>query len=277
MTEKQQDQDQTLLLGRQVPVVEQYCPQLLQAIPRSLGREAMDIKGKLPFFGEDVWHAYELSWLEPGGRPRVAVGRFCIPADSPNLVESKSLKLYLHSFNNTEYQSINTLSRSIAQDMSAVVGAQVGVRLMDSQHPSLNGESAEGVCVDQQHYHASDSGPDAKLLICYEGQPIEETLHSHLLRSLCPVTGQPDWATVVVKYHGKPIDRASLLRYIVAYRQHQEFHEQCVERMFIDIAWACEPKRLEVQAFYTRRGGLDICPWRSSHQGRAAILRLNRQ
>lgn len=267
-----------LLLGRQVEYTDVYAPELLQAIPRRRGREALGLgDAALPFTGEDVWHAYELSWLEPGGRPRVAAARLVIPAASPNLVESKSLKLYLNSVNNTEFRDEDALHDTLAADISDAVGAPVQLEMLSCDDPSLAGVPAPGDCIDGEAFEPREGEPAASLLRSVSDGVVTEVLHSHLLRSLCPVTAQPDWATLVVDYTGPALDRASLLQYVVAFRRHQEFHEQCVERIFCDISEAITPQRLSVQALYTRRGGLDICPSRSTEAGPAPRYRLNRQ
>ncbi|TCO77837.1 NADPH-dependent 7-cyano-7-deazaguanine reductase QueF [Chromatocurvus halotolerans] len=268
-----------LLLGRQVEYTDVYTPQLLQPIPRQQGRAALGLEsGALSFYGEDVWHAYELSWLDPGGRPRVAAARLVIPAFSPNLVESKSLKLYLNSVNNTVFRDETALQRTLADDISAAVGAAVELELLSCDDPNLAGIQAPGECIDGAAFSAPEGEPSASLLLRSTPESIvTQVLHSHLLRSLCPVTAQPDWATLVVKYTGPLLDPASLLQYVVAFRRHQEFHEQCVERIFCDIRAALSPEALSVHALYTRRGGLDICPWRSTEGGAAPRFRLNRQ
>lgn len=267
-----------LLLGRQVGYTDVYAPELLQPIPRRQGREAIGLgDAVLPFKGEDVWHAYELSWLEPGGRPRVAAARLVIPAASLNLVESKSLKLYLNSLNNTVFAHEALLRDTVTRDISQAVQADIELELLMCDDLSLAGVTAPGAGIDDAAFSAADAEPCANQLRSVSGDLVTETLHSHLLRSLCPVTAQPDWATLVVEYTGPTLDRASLLQYVVAFRRHQEFHEQCVERIFCDISEAITPQRLSVQALYTRRGGLDICPWRSTEAGPAPRYRLNRQ
>ena len=267
-----------MLLGRQVEYTDSYAPQLLQPIPREYGRTALGLAADtLAFYGEDVWHAYELSWLDADGRPRVAAARLVIPAVSPNLVESKSLKLYLNSVNNTVFQDVSALHRTLMGDISQAVGAAVELELLSCDDPSLVGITAPGECIDQAAYTAAEDKPAASMLRAMPGSEVTQVLYSHLLRSLCPVTAQPDWATLIVDYTGPALDQASLLQYVVAFRRHQEFHEQCVERIFCDISAAISPKKLSVQALYTRRGGLDICPWRSTGKGPAPRYRLNRQ
>jgi 7-cyano-7-deazaguanine reductase len=274
-------QQDGLLLGRQVEYRDTYAPELLQPIERQRGRAALGLAPTaLPFRGEDVWHAYELSWLEPDGRPVAAAGRLFVPADSPAIVESKSLKLYLNSLNNSVFESREQVRSILTADLSRAAGAAVGVELLACDDSSLAGVTAPGTCVDSEAFTREAREPAAALLSHAKGLPAvddEETLHSHLLRSLCPVTAQPDWATLVVWMRGARVDRASLLRYVVSFRRHQEFHEQCVERIFCDLLSALAPGALSVQALYTRRGGLDISPWRSTEAGAAPRYRLDRQ
>lgn len=264
----------SLLLGKQTPVVETYSPNLLFPIPRAQGRAGL--ASETHFHGADLWHAYEVSWLNAQGKPEVRVARFTVPCNSPNMVESKSFKLYLNSVNTTRYPSEQHLLETLQRDISAVAGADVAIELLPVTDPSLDGQTPPGHCIDGLSIDADTASPDAAMLQVY-GSEVEESLHSHLLRSLCPVTGQPDWASVWVHYKGRTLDHASLLRYIVSFRQHQEFHEQCVERMFGDIASVLQPEILHVQAFYTRRGGMDINPLRSTDASLRPQRRMNRQ
>ena len=266
-----------LLLGRHTPVVEVYSPELLYPIPRAEGRSSLEFSEKLPFYGMDVWYAYEMSWLDAHGRPVARVGRFNVPADSPNLVESKSFKLYLNSLNNTNFASDEAAKSCILADITAAAGADVTLELFLPDDAALAGHTLNGVCLDDNSVSVDAAQPQASMIELEQGAAVEQQVFSHLLRSLCPVTGQPDWATVWLHYRGTPIDHSSLLSYIIAYRQHQEFHEQCVERMFRDIQHRCQPEFLHIQAFYTRRGGLDISPFRSTEEGARPRPRLNRQ
>ena len=266
-----------LLLGKHTPVVDEYSPQLLYPIPRSEGRNRLGLTPPLPFAGVDLWHAYEMSWLDSTGKPVVRVGRFTIPANSLNMVESKSFKLYLNSLNNTRFSDEEKARAVIVGDVSAVTGAEVTLELCEANALSLVGAELDGVCLDELPINVSCEEPDSQLLRIRGAQVQEEQVYSHLLRSLCPVTGQPDWATVWIHYRGVALEHSSLLQYIVAYRQHQEFHEQCVERMFNDIYARVAPEFLHIQAFYTRRGGLDINPLRSTDALATALPRLNRQ
>ncbi len=249
-------------LGRHVDYPTRYDPTLLFPIARSLGRDALGIRGDaLPFSGFDRWHAYELSWLDVRGKPRVATATFEVPADSPNLVESKSLKLYLNSFNASRFDSDDAVRDAIARDLSHAAGAPVAVAF---GLPPLRDE-ADSIDLDAQDLAIKSYGPpDASLLAADTNDAADETLASELLKSNCPVTGQPDWASVRVAYRGPRIDRAGLLRYLVSFRDHAEFHEQCVERIFVDLLARCRPHTLSVDARYTRRGGLDINPWRAT-------------
>lgn len=266
-------------LGQKSEYPEQYAPQVLHPIPRAAGRAEIQVVAQWPWAGEDVWNGYELSWLMPSGKPRVALVELRVPAHSPNIVESKSLKLYLGSFNQTVFDSATAVESTIAKDVSAVVGADVTVQVLDFASTAFTHiTDLPGDCIDAEDITVSHYTVAPELLcVQKEGGVVSETLHSHLLRSNCPVTGQPDWASVMVQYRGKPIDRAALLHYIVSYRTNQEFHEQCVERIFTDILQRCQPDRLTVYARYTRRGGIDINPWRSTDAVHAPNWRLVRQ
>ncbi|CAA0088705.1 NADPH-dependent 7-cyano-7-deazaguanine reductase [Halioglobus japonicus] len=266
-----------MLLGQHTPVVAQYSPQLLHPIPRATARRDLGLGQQLPFFGVDQWHAYEMSWLDDAGKPVVKVGRFQVPADSPNIVESKSFKLYLNSLNNTRFASDEEAQATIVADIGAVAGASVTLVLFPVGDAALAGARLSGESLDNLPLAPWDGEPQAQQLQLSSGEAVEATVYSHLLRSLCPVTGQPDWATVWIHYQGAEIERSSLLQYIIAYREHQEFHEQCVERMFCDISARCEPNFLHIQAFYTRRGGMDINPFRSTDPSACALPRLDRQ
>jgi 7-cyano-7-deazaguanine reductase len=264
-------------LGKATSIPEHYSPQVLFPIPRQQARAQLGLGAEaLPFRGEDVWRAWEVSWLGPRGVPESRVGRFKLDCTSPNLIESKSLKLYLNSLNQTQYESHDHVLEVLQEDLSLVAGAAVQVELLALDSESLKIGPMPGVPVDDLTPGGSREKPDAGLLRTLP-QPVEEVLHSHLLRSLCPVTAQPDWASVIVRYRGNKILPQSLLAYILSYRRHQEFHEQCVERIFCDLQAACQPTRLSVQALFTRRGGLDINPFRSTEPGGAESLRSARQ
>ncbi len=266
-----------MLLGKQVAVVDHYSPELLYPIPRQTAREELGLGESLPFYGCDLWHAYELSWLDANGKPQARVGRFFVPAESPNLVESKSFKLYLNSLNNTRFASDDEVSALLAGDLECALGSAPRIELLPIRNAEFAGREPGGACLDELQLTCSgQERPDPALLACGDSI-VEETLYSHLLRSLCPVTGQPDWATLWLRYRGRAVDHASLLRYIVAFRRHQDFHEQCVERMFVDLSAVLQPEFLEIQAFYTRRGGLDINPYRSSDPRGRPQPRMDRQ
>lgn len=253
-------------LGKATEYQSRYAPELLFPIPRQLKRSEIGIDDSaLPFVGEDLWNAYELSWLNAKGKPVVAVGTFRVPADSPNLIESKSFKLYLNSFNQSSFESVEAVAQTMARDLSAAAGRPIAVALQPlASAPTAAIGIPAGIALDDLDIACDRYQPAPELLTTQAGAILEETLYSHLLKSNCLVTGQPDWAMVVIRYRGRPIDRAGLLRYIVSFRNHNEFHEQCVERIFTDLLARCRPEALAVHARYTRRGGLDINPFRST-------------
>jgi 7-cyano-7-deazaguanine reductase len=252
-------------LGKSAHYPDRYDPGLLFPIPRSANRAALGIGAALPFHGVDVWNAYELSWLDRHGKPEVGLAEFRIPAASPNIVESKSFKLYLNGFNGERIDGADALRETLTRDLSAATGAPVAVNLMSPRQAArqplleLEGESIDGLAIAIDDY-----GPPnpSHLALAAGAGDVEESLVSDLLKSNCPVTGQPDWASVQIRYAGPRIDRAGLLRYLISFRDHAEFHEHCVERIFTDVMRRCAPARLSVYARYTRRGGLDINPWR---------------
>jgi 7-cyano-7-deazaguanine reductase len=253
-------------LGRTTDYPERYDPALLFPIARSGAREALGLTGALPFGGVDLWTAYEITWLDAHGKPEVAVGRFRIPADSPRIVESKSLKLYLGSFAQESATESGALARRIESDLARACGAPVAVALITPTDfaavafAPLPGESLDDIAIATDVYE-----PKPALLVA-SGPPVDETLRSALFRSRCPVTGQPDCGDVMIRYRGPPIDRAALLRYLVSYRRHAAFHESCVERMFVDVLDRCGPQALTVYARFLRRGGIDINPFRSNFE-----------
>lgn len=249
-------------LGREVSYPSQYDPGLLFPIPRAAARAEIGLDdATLPFVGHDRWHAFELGWLDTRGKPCVAVATVQVPCTSPNLIESKSFKLYLNSLNSARLADADALQSTISADLSKCAGAPVDVTFgLPPLCETPQGELIDGLELDIDCY----GPPRADYLAADHDDVVEETLVSALLKSNCPVTGQPDWATVSIRYHGPRLDRAGLLRYLVSYREHAEFHEQCVERIFSEIRQHCAPQWLEVEARYTRRGGLDINPWRAS-------------
>jgi 7-cyano-7-deazaguanine reductase len=250
-------------LGREVAYPDRYDAGLLFPIPRSEARGELGIDpAALPFRGHDRWHAYELSWLDARGKPVVASATLHVPADSPHLIESKSLKLYLNSLNAMRFDDPARVRLLIAADLGRVAGAPVQV---DFGLPPFDAGAMQATSIDDLDIAIDRYGPpDAALLSADDGESVEEALHSALLKSNCPVTGQPDWASVRIDYRGPRIDRAGLLRYLVSFRDHAEFHEQCVERIFVDLQARCRTRSLSVEARYTRRGGLDINPWRAT-------------
>lgn len=251
-------------LGRDSAYPERYDAGLLYPIPRIANRAMLGIdEHTLPFVGEDEWHAFEVSWLNARGKPKVAVARFRLPAESPNLIESKSWKLYLNGFNQVRFESREAVIDTLVQDLSAASGALVSVELFAVDDAELSPRRLPGDCLDDLDIEIDDYRSTAGHLRVGEAV-VEETLHSHLLKSNCPVTGQPDWGSVLIRYRGPKLDREGLLRYLVGYRQHQDFHEHCVERIFCDLMAHAEPEWLLVLARYVRRGGLDISPWRGT-------------
>jgi 7-cyano-7-deazaguanine reductase len=262
-------------LGKATIYSSRYDPDLLFAIARAGSRQALDLEGTLPFSGSDIWNAWELTWLSESGVPQVAAATIRVPIDSPNLVESKSLKLYLNSFTMSRYASADDVRATIAEDLTACIGANVDVRLFSNGADSAVREFA-GTCIDSIDTQCDVFDVDARFLSA-DAAIASEELHSHLLRSLCPVTAQPDIGSVLISYTGPQIDRAGLLRYIVSYREHKDFHEACVERMFMDIQARCRPEQLSVYARFQRRGGIDINPFRSSCETAALNTRLWRQ
>ena len=260
-------------LGKATGYPDRYDPGLLFAIERAPQRAALGLGVSLPFRGVDLWTAYELSWLGARGKPQLAVAELRVPADSAATVESKSLKLYLGSFAQESVATPERLAQTIASDVGRICRAEVGVvlhRATVSDAPGI--AELPGLSVDGEDAFVAAPGPEAELLAVVEA-PIEETLNSALFRSNCPVTGQPDCADVMVRYRGPRIDRASLLAYLLSYRRHAAFHESCVERIYVDIAARCRPDSLTVYARFTRRGGIDINPFRSNYEAPPAMAR----
>ncbi len=253
-------------LGKPVLYSGSYDPALLFPISRALQRESLGIGDPLPFIGVDIWNAFELSWLDARGKPRVALAEFRVPATSPNIIESKSFKLYLNSYMQTRVPDTDTLRQRLVGDLSAAAGAPVSVVLgMPTSKQSAVIENLEGEVIDDLPIEISHYGPPQPgFLHSNPDAVVEESLVSHLFKSNCPVTGQPDWASVQLHYQGPRLGRDGLLRYLVSYREHDDFHEHCVERIFVDVLAKCAPSRLSVYARYTRRGGLDINPFRAT-------------
>ncbi|WP_353202340.1 NADPH-dependent 7-cyano-7-deazaguanine reductase QueF [Polynucleobacter sp.] len=260
----------TLPLGQATQYPEQYDPGLLYPIPRSENRLKLGLKEgqALPFVGVDIWNAFELSWLNHKGKPQIALAEFQIPADSPQMIESKSFKLYLNSLNNTRFEDENQLRERLIADLSKVAGSKITTKINPTEAIAKKGiQEMGGVLLDRLDIEIDPHIPaDPHLLGVNEDfGPIEQCLVSHLLKSNCPVTGQPDWASVQIRYQGRPILEEGLLRYLIGFRQLGEFHEHCVETIFSDIKRYCKPDKLSVYARYTRRGGLDINPFRTDH------------
>jgi 7-cyano-7-deazaguanine reductase len=268
-------------LGKPASYQTAYDPSLIFPIARQIKRDELGISGTMPFFGIDIWNAYEVSWLNLRGKPQIAILTITVPADSPNIIESKSLKLYLNSFNQTRIAGNEAMLELLRGDLSAGFGSPVQVTLStpDTFKTIAMGQ-LDGILLDRLDIEVDNYSPDATLLRSMQEQgPVEETLVSHLLKSNCLVTGQPDWGSVQIQYVGAPIDQEGLLRYLIGFREHNEFHEQCVERIFMDLLRQCKPQKLAVYARYTRRGGLDINPWRSNFSTgkRPSNARLARQ
>ncbi|WP_218508158.1 NADPH-dependent 7-cyano-7-deazaguanine reductase QueF [Variovorax sp. dw_308] len=274
-------------LGRRSAYVDQYDASQLFPIARATQREAMGIReGALPFFGADLWTGFELSWLNARGKPQLAIVHFTIPCETPNIIESKSFKLYLNSFNSTVFASADAVRERLRADLSEATwrgsdrSGGIGVRLVlpdaFDQEPvhEMDGLNLDRLDIECTHYQ-----PAPELLRADQDEVhVNETLTSRLLKSNCLVTGQPDWGSVQIRYSGPPIDQAGLLAYIVSFRNHNEFHEPCAERIFNDILQRCKPTKLAVYARYTRRGGLDINPFRTSWpQALPANVRTARQ
>jgi 7-cyano-7-deazaguanine reductase len=260
-------------LGKASTYVDQYTPSLLYPLPRSTQRQTIGVGDRPVFVGADLWTAYELSWLNLRGKPQIAMARLVVPCESSHLVESKSLKLYLNSFNNTRFADAAAVRERLERDLSAsvwnggAVRASVGVVLvLPEQFDKEPIQELDGLSLDRLDIDCDRYQPAPDLLRCADHEnPVTETLTSNLLKSNCLVTGQPDWGSVRISYSGPQIEQGGLLQYLVSFRNHNEFHEQCVERIFMDIWTRCKPIKLSVYARYTRRGGLDINPFRTSH------------
>ena len=266
-----------LSLGKVTEYSEIYTPDLLQAVPRSMNRVELNLTAELPFYGTDRWNGYELSWLNTKGKPQIAIMRCEVPASSPNLVESKSFKLYLNSFNQSYFESLELVAEALTKDLSQCAGEKVKVMLFKpAEFSQMQISSFDAVSIDDLDIEVKDYQLDTSNLTA-SGEYIEETLTSDLLKSNCLITNQPDWGSVFIRYQGQQINREGLLRYLISFRQHNEFHEQCVERIFCDIMANCKPNKLSVYARYTRRGGLDINPFRSNFEKIYPEVRLARQ
>ncbi len=265
-------------LGPRSEHPDKYSPDLLFPIARSENRTTLGLGEDLPFRGVDIWNAWELTWQAMNGQPCLATVEIQVPAESPNIVESKSLKLYLNSFSMSRYDSEDAVARVIEADITQCTGAGVHISLCSPATDAGRAvDTLPGVCIDNLQVDCDSWDVDASLLTSNIDELVRESLHSHVLRSLCPVTSQADTGSVLIVYEGPKIDPASLLRYIVSFRQHQDFHEACVERMFLDIKDRCAADKLSVYARYQRRGGIDINPFRSDFETETPNLRLWRQ
>jgi 7-cyano-7-deazaguanine reductase len=254
-------------LGRETIYPDAYDPSQLFPVARALGRSDLGLADALPFHGYDLWNAFEVSWLNARGKPEVAILETKVPATSPFLIESKSFKLYLNSLNSTQFDSTDKVRQAIARDLSEAAGARVSIELFSLDNYQIQLKSTPGgECIDALDIQCELKQGHATHLLKTSDATVTEKLFSNLLKSNCPVTNQPDWGTVVIEYTGQQIDQAGLLGYIVSFRTHNEFHEQCVERIFTDITKYCKPEHLTVYAHYTRRGGLDINPVRTSEK-----------
>ncbi|WP_386686097.1 NADPH-dependent 7-cyano-7-deazaguanine reductase QueF [Lonepinella sp. MS14437] len=274
------DSLKNLKLGQKTEYCAIYDRTLLQPVPRSLNRDMLGITQQQPFsFGADIWTAYEISWLNPKGLPQVAIADIEIDYRSQNLIESKSFKLYLNSFNQTKFASFKQVQHTIQQDLAQCAEGHVKVWLNSLEfYRQQKVVDFTGECIDYQDIEITDYAFDANYLDnCTNEQQVEETLISHLLKSNCLITSQPDWGSVQIHYVGKQINQEKLLRYLISFRQHNEFHEQCVERIFNDLMRYAQPQKLTVYARYTRRGGLDINPFRSNFEPIPLNQRLARQ
>jgi len=250
-------------LGKTVAWPAHYDPSLLFPIRRADARTVLGLRDELPFTGFDLWTAYELAWLDTLGKPHVGIAELRVPADSPSLIESKSLKLYLNSFAQIRIESTDALRECISRDLGNAVNTAIAVTVMPATG-ALPVHELDGTCIDGIALEISNYGPPDPACLVSHSEDVDEALVTHLFRSNCPVTGQPDWASVQVRYRGPRIDHEGLLRYLVSFRTHSGFHEQCTEQIFLDLLARCRPDALSVYARYTRRGGLDINPWRAT-------------
>ncbi|WP_110458686.1 NADPH-dependent 7-cyano-7-deazaguanine reductase QueF [Shewanella algidipiscicola] len=269
-----------LTLGKSTGYQAQYDASLLQGVPRKLNRDAIGLSDQLPFHGADIWTGYELSWLNAKGKPMVAIAEFSLDVNSANLIESKSFKLYLNSFNQTKFNSIEQVQQTLTDDLCACAQGEISVKVIEPKHfGSQRIVELPGTCIDDLDIEVDDYHFSSDYLIdsTDDKSIVAETLTSNLLKSNCLITSQPDWGTVMIRYQGPKIDREKLLRYLISFRQHNEFHEQCVERIFVDLKKLCHCAKLTVYARYTRRGGLDINPYRSEFENPPESHRLARQ
>jgi 7-cyano-7-deazaguanine reductase len=269
-----------LTLGQATAYQAEYDASLLQGVPRKLNRDAIELSGQLPFHGTDIWTGYELSWLNTKGKPVVAILEVQLDINSVNLIESKSFKLYLNSFNQTKFDSVEAVQETLSRDLAACAEGEVTVKVIEPKHFNLERIiDLPGTCIDDLDIEVDEYAfnPDHLIGGTDPDKNVAETLNSNLLKSNCLITSQPDWGSVMIRYQGPKIDREKLLRYLISFRQHNEFHEQCVERIFVDLKKYCQCTKLTVYARYTRRGGLDINPYRSDFENPPESNRLARQ
>lgn len=265
-------------LGKKSEYDPHYDASKLFPIPRKGKRDEINVPEILPFYGFDLWNHYEVSWLNEKGKPIVAIAEIIYGCESPNIIESKSMKLYFNSLNNSNFKDVETVQALVQKDLTERVGAPVIVNIKTL--PLVKKEELtsafEGICIDTLDVECNSYVVDSSILSTEESF-VEETLCSDLLKSNCLVTNQPDWGSVSITYKGKKINHENLLRYIVSFRNHNEFHEQCIERIFMDIMKTCKPEELTIYGRYTRRGGLDINPIRSTKKINPVNMRLCRQ
>jgi 7-cyano-7-deazaguanine reductase len=269
-----------LTLGRATAYQAEYDASLLQGVPRKLNRDAIELSGGLPFHGTDIWTGYELSWLNAKGKPIVAILEVQLDINSVNLIESKSFKLYLNSFNQTKFDNVEAVQETLSRDLGACAQGDLIVKVIEPKHFNLERIiDLPGTCIDELDIEVNEYAfnPDHLIASTDSDKNVAETLNSNLLKSNCLITLQPDWGSVMIRYQGPKIDREKLLRYLISFRQHNEFHEQCVERIFVDLKKYCQCTKLTVYARYTRRGGLDINPYRSDFENPPESNRLARQ
>lgn len=271
------DATQTNPLGKTVKYPNKYDPKLLYSILRQEARNKLGLTESLPFMGQDVWNAYEVSWLDAKGMPRVVIAQFTIPCTSPYIIESKSFKLYLNSFNQQIFQDQNEVLTIMKKDLSEKADAAIEIQFYSPDKLSELGFcQPSGECLDEldvttNHYQRSPE------LLTTNSTQVAKTVYSHLFRSNCPITNQPDWASVFINYQGNEIEPHGLLQYLISYRNEHDFHENCVEQIFVDLLEVCQPDELSVQAFFLRRGGLDINPFRATTNIKPKYFRLSRQ
>lgn len=265
-------------LGRETDYPSTYTPSLLHSIDRISARDAVGVQDAVDLRGEDLWTGYEFSWLDTHGKPMVAGVRLRVPCQSPAIVESKSVKLYLGSFAQTKFENQGEVLKTLDQDLTLAFQSPVIIELLELPQLAAPVQQLPGLCLDDLEIRTHTYERDVSFLQVEDSElTVHETLHTHLFRSLCPVTAQPDWASIGIEYSGPPIERAGLLKYLISYRNHQAFHETTIEQIFCDIRRVCSPQRLSVYGRFQRRGGLDINPFRSLDDDSAPLSRLPRQ